>query len=904
MKDVIQFILVSDVTRARYLRRVMAEKKTAVGVVVGTFTSLLSHVKDAYLVSDINTEWDKQFHEALGSHNAFWSESYQVAPDETSSIIKQALINLVTALPVSSDFELENTDQLSLRPKEHIKDLSQLYHSLNNTLGDDYELLRQCIQDDNQKTLRQLHIHIDSSVNKLTLWQQLLVNKINSDSSKEEHPDYSQYIQSVCIQSGATALSALESQLFDHVSHTCDLDESIQFIGLRDFMEEADVAAGMVQEILKQHDELSERDIGLLIPDDFEYALAVEDACIRAGLSLSGFTSDSWRRDLAHEALFHFLYCRQKPAPLMALSVCLSSALMPWSREEGAHLAQQVMDGDFKLKPFSGATDRQRSMLKLIKEGDDTSASLQLALRDFVGLLDDHEQFSEHLHQARKTVDILCGLLEGVSDIPWKLLQRAATPKYIRNASEAEYTLEGVTVWRENQNPWRHVRHLLVLGFSEGHYPTSTGTSSVFSLDDMAQLKQHCGFEMITSDDVLTHRRAVFKQQLSCVSDFISFLIPRRNPAGDAQAPSDSLVFMTPIFGSLDNKILELDANLDREHIRYLAHAAEAMPTHPRTIESGNLQFKQNLLHLRTDDEGNPKPESPSGLETMMVSPLAWMLRRLGVESKSWAPEEFDVLIQGTLAHYVFEKLFNPESGLPDKETIDTQSKVILDEGILQYAPYLRGSQWQIERANLLSGIMKAAHAWALMLDSLNAEVLGCEQWLKGRFANIAIHGQADAIIKLADGQLIMVDYKRSSSKSREPRMAKAYDSQAYLYIAMLNSKESINQDNEALYKHFEKSDTPGIVYYMLNDQTALSDFANTQTATVAGWDFVSKDVSSHAIDLIRSRLDEIKAGTIMLNRDGDEQFFDKEAGIKPYALSDSPLIPIFTLENNVEEVE
>ena len=904
MKNVIQFILVSDVTRARYLRRLIADKKTAVGVVVGTFTSLLSHVKDACFLPALNPDWDKQFHEMLESQNAFWSESYQVAPDETSKIIKQALVNLITALPISSDFNLENTDQLSLRPRNHLSDLIQLYNSLNKTLGDDYELLRQCIQSDSQKALRKLHIHLDGSVNKLTLWQQLLIDKINSDSSEEEHADYSTYLHPESVKNNGNALSALQNQVFDHVSISCELDESIQFVGLRDFMEEADVAAGMIQEILKEHDGLSESDIGLLIPDDFEYSLAVEDAFIRAGLPLSGFSSDSWRRDLAQEALFHFLYCRQKPAPLMALSVCLSSTLMPWSREEGAHLAQQIMDGDYRLKPFTSASDKSRSMLKLIKEGDDTSSSLQQALREFVGLLDDHEQFSEHLNQARKTVDILCGLLEGVSDIPWKLLRRATTPKYIRNSPEAEYSLEGITVWRENQNPWRRVRYLLVLGFSEGHYPTSIGTSSVFSLDDLSQLKQHCGIEMITSDDVLAQRRGVFKQQLSYVIDFISFLIPRRNPAGDAQAPSDSLVFMSPIFGSLENKVLELDAHFDRDQIRYLAHAVEAMPTHPRTIESKDIQLGQNLLHLRTDQEGNPKPESPSGLETMMVSPLAWALRRLGVQSKGWAPEEFDVLIQGTLAHYVFEKLFTPGSELPDKETIDSQSKVILDEGILKCAPYLRSNQWQIERANLLSGIVKAAHAWSQILSSLNAEVLGCEQWLKGQFAGIAIHGQADAIIKLSDGQLIMVDYKRSSSKSREPRMAKAYDSQAYLYIAMLNSKESINKDNEVLYKYFEESDTPGIVYYMLNDQTALSDFSNAQTQQVAGWDYVSKDVSSHAIDLIHTRLDEIKAGTIMLNRQGDEHFFDKESGIKPYALEDSPLISMFTLEDDVEEVE
>ena len=86
----------------------------------------------------------------------------------------------------------------------------------------------------------------------------------------------------------------------------------------------------------------------------FEYAVAVEDAFRLGGLALSGLPVERWRRDLGREAVFHFLYCRQKPAPAMAIAVCLSSPLMPWSAESGAELAQTVMDGDYELKPPKG----------------------------------------------------------------------------------------------------------------------------------------------------------------------------------------------------------------------------------------------------------------------------------------------------------------------------------------------------------------------------------------------------------------------------------------------------------------------------------------------------------------------------------------------------------------------
>ena len=130
----------------------------------------------------------------------------------------------------------------------------------------------------------------------------------------------------------------------------------MQWLGVRDFLEEAEVAAGMAQQMLAENPGLTPSDIGLLMPDTFEYSLAVNDAFSAAGLPLSGLPVDHWQRDLGREALFHFLYCRQKPSPAMALAVCLSSPLMPWSKEQGAELAQTVMDGDYRLRPFPSAT--------------------------------------------------------------------------------------------------------------------------------------------------------------------------------------------------------------------------------------------------------------------------------------------------------------------------------------------------------------------------------------------------------------------------------------------------------------------------------------------------------------------------------------------------------------------
>jgi ATP-dependent helicase/nuclease subunit B len=61
--------------------------------------------------------------------------------------------------------------------------------------------------------------------------------------------------------------------------------------------------------------------------------------------------------------------------------------------------------------------------------------------------------------------------------------------------------------------------------------------------------------------------------------------------------------------------------------------------------------------------------------------------------------------------------------------------------------------------------------------------------------------------------------------------------------------------------------------------------------------------VAGHAMALIRRRLDEARAGRLCLNRAGDQAFFEKEAGITPYALENSPLIPLFTVDGEAEEL-
>ena len=912
MKQLIHFILVPDGSAARRLRRMLATQSPCQGILVGTWPELIDQAKDAYLISPQTGDWKTHFHNALKNiPDAFWSNSFEVSPEETAAEVEAALSLLVSATEAGSDIALADSDQLPQRPRKHVQDVVRLLHELDGQLPDELFAAQKLIDPASNTAIRKLavcHIHGFPS---LTRWQVALIDKLNADAGIERDAEMMRLLESLLLDTSPatpqTSLDALQQHLFAAPEEKAPVDNTVQWLGVRDFMEEAEVAAGMAQQILAENPGLTSSDIGLLMPDTFEYSIAVYDAFSAAGLPLSGLPVDHWQRDLGCEALFHFLYCRQKPSPAMALAVCLSSPLMPWSKEQGAELAQTLMNGDYRLRPFRSATQSDRQMLDLLREGDENPETLAAALQAFVTLLDGGEQFESHVYRAKAIAEDLCVSLAGKTDIDWASLRRSSSPKNISTGESPNFNLEGITVWREAHEAWRPVRFLIVLGFARGHYPVASADSAVFVSDDLLALQGSLGLSLATPADQMRDRRARFKRQLRAVAKFVCFMIPRRDSGGTSQSPSESLVFMSQLYRGIDDAeslILEMDVRADRDRTLFLPQAAPEPPVLPRAIVAEDIQFGFDLLALRTDAEGNLRPESPSSLETLMVSRLAWLLRRINAEPLGWEPERPNVMLLGTLTHQVFEELFQVSLPIPDPQTISSQIERLLDSAIRTHAPFLRAAQWQVERKHLASSINKAALSWREVLVTLKADILGTEEWLQGTFDGLPIHGQADILLGLPDGRLLVVDYKRSSANSRRPRMQKGYDSQANLYRTMLQTGGPKREDNAALLDRLRAGDPTGILYFMTNDQTSLSDAPVVQSGAIPGWEVLEGDVAHLAMDLIRERLGEVRAGQLYLNREGDAQFFDKQAGVKPYALENSALIPLFTIPGEAREVE
>jgi len=654
---------------------------------------LITWVRSAYLQPAEPDEWDTDLKSALETlPNPFWAESYSVAPDETKQAIESALVQVISATDPVTDPTTLGLDGLSHRPQRHLNDLLSFYRSLENNLPENLSLIRNLICSDSTPVLHHIQVFHKEGFPQLTRWQNALVNKLNSDvenSNEIETQDkmLSEILEGVLTSSNASnetsSLITLQTQLFSTVDIKEELDDSVQWVGVRDFLLEAEIAVGMVQEILAKHQDLEASDIGLMIPEGYEYTFALNDAFRLAGMPVSGLPIENTRRDLGREALLYFLYCLERPAPAMALAACLSSPLMPWSKEVGLILAQKVMDGDYRLRSFPSADKKANKMLQLIRDGSNDPVALLPTLKTYVNLLKAKDEFAQYSNRARATLADLEPFLDNNEEVDWSRLRDLSQPQQSGKGDTPDFNLEGITIWLESQEPWRPVKRLIVLGFAQGHYPSAPGYDPVFSSDDILAIRECTGLQLCSPVEVLSQQRKRFKRQLGAISESVTFLIPRRAPDGSKQGPSESLVFMHQLFDvpeSIDELIKELDAIEDREAIRYLATIELQAPVPPRELIATNLAFDRDLLALRTDADGNQKPESPSSLETLMVSGLAWLLRRLDAEPQMWSREKLDPLLMGSLAHKVFEKLFNPDEGIPESQEIPTLIEGLLDD--------------------------------------------------------------------------------------------------------------------------------------------------------------------------------------------------------------------------------
>lgn len=852
---------------------------------------------------------DKPLRSALDSlgEGQPWSESLIVAPEQTAVAVGLMLRHLMLA---THDLEPASIKTESLpdgeRARVHVEALRDLWISDLAVIPSDLASLVEFLDCEASDALQPLQVIWDRESLRLTPLERVVLERLESHHGRLPESD-GDVIRLVADRKAHRAPETsvaghVQRNLLNPTASAVPVDDSLAVLAVRDSLTECETAAAIIQRWLAEDASLNSSDIGVIIPSSTEYALYLAETFARAGIVTSSMPGVASRRNIGPEALLHFLQCRRRPAPAMALASLYCSPVLCWSPDVGTALAAAVMAGDFQPKSAQSLSGKPATLYKLIRSGSPaTNGQLKEQLRSFHRLLSDDRALAADVTEAKQQVARLIAALGNTNDAAEpdleKAIQFAAAHQPIPTGRGA-YRLGGIAVMLAHEAPKRSFRKLLLLGFNDGAYPSSPAGNPFFLDSEAALIRETASLELPSQAKQLEAGLALFTRQLGAASEQVIMLLSERDRSGGTLSVSSSLPLIARLIEGIDEPeklvipITRGEGTIWDRLIAWKPHPEFELIEPPEIPV--HYDFGVNLLTLRQKEDGSPRAQSPSRLEKLLVSPLAWLLSELGAAHVSWQPEALDVMLRGSLAHEVFERLFVPGKDHPDDGAVEAKVPGLLLDRIRALAPFLQTSTWAVERNTIETEIIKAAKHWSMVLQSLDAEIVGNEFWLSGSLFDHPVHGKADCLLRLPDGQPVMIDYKKSSSGTRRQRLQKGWDLQVDLYRRM-----NVRVDERSLEGVVRVADAlsawkklPAVAYHTLNDGNVLlngmDEIDSVQVELVGG------DIAENALALIAMRFEALKAGRLETNTTADEKFFQKSAALGTYALEDSPLILAF----------
>ena len=846
----------------------------------------------------------------IASADSPWAESYNNAPRETVSAVSSSLRSLMLA---TCNFNPEEIDISKLDPcsrlYNHVQALQKLWVTMGDAIPAELQVMRYVINSNGSDTLEELPI-VDTSDQRFSpqAEKELRAALIrhhgmaNADAQNLWQNRQNSIYQEV---TEATSLGHAQGGLLGKGVTPMPPDETLSFWGVRDLAEEAELAAAISQKLI-DHGAAPE-DIAILLPEDPGYQQHLGGAFGATGIPLSGLPSTAPKRDIATETLLHFSLALNVPAPAMVLASLYVSPLMPWPLETGAALAREVMKGRFEpgmTRSFEGKAKRLFRALRDDRARNATNVSAQLDL--LAQCLTDDDGYRDDVNSLRAQLPNLKSLLATMDQTNWELLLEELNPSAPVSLSPERF-VEGVSVISEASLPWRSAKHLIVLGTVDGRYPRASSASSLFLDSELESLEQRTGIKIPGRDDQLAMGLELFGKQFSVASESCTFLYPMRGLDGSRQSTSTALSLIARTIRDMsepgDEPIEDAEALI--RDIRLTPQeewpcSARIIPSIKRDLTeqipvSGTIKLARDLFMSRLDKDGHPRRQSPSRLEKLMISPLAWTLAEFGAEEVVWAPETYDHILSGTLAHEVLEYLFPKESPLPDDAEITAKASGLLDQAVRKYAPFLNSPLWKVERQGLERDIVRAAKKWSAALSAIDARVIDNEIDLMGEAHGLNLFGRADCLLSLPDGRLLIIDHKKSGSGKRRDRMMAGWDLQLGLYRAMLLKPDL---EEGVLDDMLKVKPEIGVAYHLINDSGIL---VNGIQLDGEGFEIIDTEISIQAIEKLKERIKEVRTGVVSLNYVDDITFFEKMAKTTPYALQDSSLVSAFLVPSENE---
>lgn len=791
-----------------------------------------------------------------------WAESLVNAPVETISAVTAALTDLVLATP---DLQPPAVDHLpDSRAKRHLVALVGLWRRLGNALPEGLAPLRHVLNLPHGQFLDPVPV-VEGSLDPLAPAAiQALYARL-----KAEFGAVPAAVTTRAARVGSR-LHALQAGVAAQVIEASRGDDSLIFFGLRDPAACADFAAARARALIEAG--IPAREIAVLNGND---PRQIARAFAAQGVPLSGLPAKLPERDIIGEAALHLALATRPPTPAMVLASLALSPLMPWSAQAGRDLAESLMGGDFRGAML---TATHKALWDDIRTSAGSLAQLRFLL----------DRICERIGQGDQ-VRARLGVPPGDGAPDWEMILRGiqVMPPSV---ADPDRNLEGVSLWSAHESPWRGCKHLIIADFTDGLYPIRPRANPLFLDSEIAAIRAATGLALRGRAEGLAQGLSLFDQQLKAASDSVTVLIPWRDLAGGRLQPSVGLSLVArAVAGVKDAGDLITDlSRLAAADWPVAHHHLPPLPEAPDLPEAV-LFPGQDLLSLRRKDDGTAKPQSPSRLETMLVSPLAWLLAEIGAEDMSWSAEELDVMAKGNIAHDVFEHVFLKDQPLPDPEALAAAIPEAYDRALTRYAGFLRSSSWEMERRGLEREIIAAALRWRDHLLALKAKIIGNEIWLAGEAHGINLHGKADAILELPDGALLIVDHKKSGTKARRQRMEAGWDLQAGLYADMI--ARPTRRENDGMDPLIGRK--VAVAYHLMNDGGLLTSGLPLPEGAPAR--DMGNAANAGAVAKLATRLAELGAGRVILNTSEDEGFFRKEAGFTPYALTDgSALVTAF----------
>jgi len=884
--DHTSLLLTPDASAGRRCRQIVAERGLGLGVKVLTWPELLEEVRLAYLLPPIADDWTDTVKQTIDEMNVgFWRQSFEVDPNGTTSVVAAALDEAIRNGGKHGDWA---DPSLSDRTSATLSDLLDLWEHTGEAQSPELNLV-DAVRDYPDRAITRFSIHWIEGWPRLDGLQQELLGLLSDRGGEADD-------RLMAVLGDASSLPKLSETLpapqilargcFSGGKNKIQPSDDIGFLIARDPLEEVECAAGLIQMMISQ--DIRTEDVGLLLPDDPYYHQSIAEVLSVIGAPAAGLTEQVPLRDLGGEIARSLILLARGPAPKMALASLVASPIAPWDEALGVQLASNIMAGRFDLKPTKGMTEKNQRHLAVIGRLRDGAASITEALDVFAQNTDDLVQASRLLSLAKLFTEQISGGAEPDYDHLLELVGHVTTTA----DKPTTFPQNGVRIFHEGQEPWATVNHLIVLGFNGGHYPSLPGTSPVFHDLDKQAINEHLGWKLPTAEIVQSIRRLRFQRQIASATKTIKFLASARTIGGSLIQTAETATFMAGFLGQNPD---DLFVPVHRDE-KWLPRADKELPSSPRQNSPADLTLGQDLLDLRTNEDGESLPESPSSFEMLLVSPLAWLLSRVDAQPDLWSADTMDARLQGNIAHGVFQLLFTVDGDLIEKDAVENAVDGALAEVIRQQAPLLSTTQWNVERNSLRTTLIQAVANWRDVLVSLNAKVVGVEALLKGKFCGVPIKGYSDEIVQLPSGKLVVVDLKKSSSAKRRERMERGYDCQVSLYERMI-------AENPAVLGLEGSPENPGIVYYTMNDQKVLADARTDLASNVPGLIVISQDVSVNALHEIEGQITDLRHGVVGMNHVDDAKRLDREKSLPDYALQSSPLVMMFAHPAPVEEV-